>query len=104
LEIQSNNNQRYYLLPKGRALQRPPHLGGYGAKVNKIMETENKDANKSGRGGRRVGAGRKPKGEAKRVTLGFVVSETASNNLKAYAERMGKTRNDVINDLLEGLV
>jgi hypothetical protein len=104
LEIQSNNNQRYYLIPKGWALQRPPHLGGYGAKVNKIMETENKDANKSGRGGRRVGAGRKPKGEAKRVTLGFVVSETASNNLKAYAERMGKTRNDVINDLLEGLV
>ena len=68
------------------------------------METENKDANKSGRGGRRVGAGRKPKGEAKRVTLGFVVSETASNNLKAYAERMGKTRNVVINELLEGLV
>lgn len=68
------------------------------------METENKDANKSGRGGRRVGAGRKPKGEAKRVTIGFVVSETVSNNLKAYAERIGKTRNDVINELLEGLV
>lgn len=81
-----------------------PPWGGYGAKVNKIMETENKDANKNGHGGRRVGAGRKPKGEAKRVTLGFVVSETASNNLKAYAERMGKTRNDVINELLEGLV
>ena len=68
------------------------------------METENKTENKSGRGGRRVGAGRKPKGEAKRVTLGFVVSEMASNNLKAYAERMGKTRNDVINELLEGLI
>ena len=65
---------------------------------------ENKTEKKSGRGGRRVGAGRKPKGEAKRVTLGFVVSETASNNLKAYAARMGKTRNDVINELLEGLI
>lgn len=85
-------------------VEHPPQLGGYGAKVNKIMETENKTENKSGRGGRRVGAGRKPKGEAKRVTLGFVVSETASNNLKAYAERVGKTRNDVINELLEGLI
>ncbi len=65
---------------------------------------ENKMEKKSGRGGRRVGAGRKPKGEAKRITLGFVVSETASNNLKAYAERTGKTRNDVINELLEGLI
>lgn len=85
-------------------VEHPPHLGGYGAKVNKIMETENKTENKSGRGGRRVGAGRKPKGEAKRVTLGFVVSETAANNLKAYSERVGKTRNDVINELLEGLI
>lgn len=78
----------------------PPLLGGYGAKVNKIIETEKK----SNRGGRRVGAGRKPKGEAKRITHGFVVSETAANNLKAYAEQVGKTRNDVVNELLEGLI
>ena len=104
MEIQSNNNQRYYLIPKGWVSYHPPHLGGYGAKVNKIMETENKDVNKSGRGGRRVGAGRKPKGNAKRVTVGFVVSELAAQNLNAYAERMGKTRNDVINELLEGLM
>lgn len=99
-----NSVRNRYLIPKGWTVQRPPQLGGYGAKVNKIMETENKTENKSGRGGRRVGAGRKPKGEAKRIALGFVVSETASNNLKAYAERMGKTRNDVINELLEGLI
>ena len=103
MESKSSVRNRY-LIPKGWTMQRPPHLGGYGAKVNKIMEMENKTEKKSGRDGRRVGAGRKPKGEAKRITLGFVVSETASNNLKAYAERMGKTRNDVINELLEGLI
>lgn len=66
------------------------------------METENKDVNKNGHGGRRVGAGRKPKGDAKKNVVGFRVSDTAVQNLNAYAERMGKTRDDVINELLEG--
>lgn len=65
---------------------------------------ENKEEKKSGRGGRRAGAGRKPKGEAKRVTISFLVSEKAAQNLKVHAERLGKTRNDVVNEFLEGLV
>ena len=65
---------------------------------------ENKTEKKSARGGRRPGAGRKPKGEAKRVTISFLVSEKAAQNLKAYAERLGKTRNDIVNEFLEELV
>lgn len=67
------------------------------------MEEQN-EIKKNGRGGRREGAGRKAKGEAKRATLSFRVSDKAVQNLKSYAERMGKTRNDVINELLEGLI
>lgn len=67
------------------------------------MEEQN-EIKKNGRGGRREGAGRKAKGEAKRDTLSFRVSDKAVQNLKEYAERMGKTRNDVINELLEGLI
>ncbi len=40
----------------------------------------------------------------KKNVVGFRVSDTAVQNLNDYAERMGKTRNDVINELLEGLV
>ena len=68
------------------------------------MELENKEEKKNGHGGRRAGAGRKPKGNAKRVTIGFVVSEVAAQNLKVYAERLEKSKNDVINEILEGLV
>ena len=64
---------------------------------------ENNEEKKSGRGGRRAGAGRKPKGEPKRVRLGLLISEKASRNLKAYAERLGKSCNDVVNDILEEL-
>ena len=67
------------------------------------MEEQN-EIKKNGRGGRREGAGRKPKGNAKRVSVGFVVSELAAQNLKEYAERLGKSKNDVINEFLEGLV
>lgn len=81
-----------------------PILGVMAQNYALFMETQNKDEKKNGHGGRRVGAGRKPKAGAKRVNVGFLVSELASQNLKAYAEKVGKTRNDVINELLEGLM
>ena len=44
---------------RGGRWQRPPHFGGYGANVNKKTKMGNNEEKKSGRGGRRAGAGRK---------------------------------------------
>lgn len=81
-----------------------PILGVMAQNYALFMETQNKDEKKNGHGGRRVGAGRKPKDDAKKNVVGFRVSNLAVQNLKAYAEKVGKTRNDVINELLEGLM
>ena len=81
-----------------------PILGVMAQNYALFMETQNKDEKKNGHGGRREGSGRKPKDDAKKNVVGFRVSNLAVQNLKAYAEKVGKTRNDVINELLEGLM
>lgn len=58
----------------------------------------------SGRGGARVGAGRKPKSDRKwTVAITVRLSDRGAEILQRAAERAGKSRQHIINDLVESL-
>lgn len=77
---------------------------GFGSKdkiTNKISIME-ENTNKSKRGGARQGAGRK-KIEGRVHSVTFRLSERAKQNLAAYAGKLGVSRQEAVNRILEGL-
>lgn len=59
---------------------------------------------KAGRGGARVGAGRKPKSDRKwTVSLTVRLSDRGAELLQRAAERAGKSRQQLINEWVESL-
>lgn len=59
---------------------------------------------KAGRGGARVGAGRKPKSDRKwTVPLTVRLSDRGAELLQRAAERAGKSRQQLINEWVESL-
>lgn len=55
------------------------------------------------RGGARQGAGRKKKENSRNIRASFMLSPEAQSVLEKLAKESGKSKNDVINNLLEGL-
>lgn len=77
---------------------------GFGSKdkiTNKISIME-ESTNKNKRGGARQGAGRK-KIEGRVHSVTFRLSERAKQNLAAYAGKLGVSRQEAVNRILEGL-
>ena len=66
------------------------------------MEDQNIEVKKS-RGGARPGAGRKKKENSRTKTVAVSLSDKALENLQKLVEIKGTNKNDVINNLLEGL-
>ena len=62
------------------------------------METTKKQ-----HGGKREGAGRKKTGEGRNCSVAFRISETTLHKLNKIAEKKGKTKSDIINEILEEL-
>lgn len=58
---------------------------------------------KENRGGRREGAGRKPKENACNNRASFMLSKIAAKNLESFARQKNITKNKALNLILEGL-
>lgn len=56
---------------------------------------------KQTRGGKRLGAGRKPAENARNIRASFMLSKKADEALARLCSEQGTTRNDVINKILE---
>ena len=67
------------------------------------MENQNIESKKTGRGGSRHGAGRKKKENGRNIRASFMFSEKANSVLEMLAEKSGTSKNDVLNNLLEGM-
>lgn len=66
------------------------------------MDEKNK-SEKASHGGRRAGAGRKPKNNARTNSVALSLSDKALASLDRLVIEQGSNRNDVINRLLEEL-
>lgn len=64
------------------------------------METNNPKGN---RGGAREGAERKKKENARNIRASFMLSAAASAALERLASESGRSKNDIVNNLLENL-
>lgn len=67
------------------------------------MENQSFEVKKSGRGGSRQGAGRKKQENGRNIRASFMLSEKAYKVLEKLAEEAGKSRNDLINTILESM-
>ena len=67
------------------------------------MENQSFEVKKSERGGARQGAGRKRKENGRNIRASFMLSIKANNVLEKLAEEAGKSRNDLINTILESM-
>lgn len=67
------------------------------------MEKQSIVVKKSGRGGSRQGAGRKKKENGRNIRVSFMLSEKANKMLVKLSDESGKSRNDLINTILESM-
>ena len=58
---------------------------------------------KNQHGGKREGAGRKKLGAGRNCSVAFRISEKALNALNKLADKQGKSKSDIINQILEEL-
>ena len=67
------------------------------------MEKQNEQTPKMGHGGARVGAGRKKVENSRNIRASFMLSSKANETLTRLSAESGRSKNDIINKLLEGL-